>query len=90
MSAASSHLLDELAAIKNYIGAARAIVKDGNMPDMTILEKRISDLCEGIQAAEFEEQSQCLPALASLLKSLDECEQDMRAWKAAQEKAGNA
>jgi hypothetical protein len=86
----SSHLLDELTSIKAYIGAARDIVKDGFMPDMTALEKRISHLCESIQAADFDEQSQCLPALAGLLKGLDDCERDMRAWKAAQKQTDAA
>ena len=82
-------LLEELASIKAYIGAAREILKDGTMPDMTVLEKRISEVCLGIQAADVDEQSHCLPALASLLKSLDDCERDMRAWNEAQKKVGN-
>lgn len=85
MSTLSTPLLEELASIKAYIGAAREILRDGAMPDMTALEKRIAELCLGIQAADVEEQSHCLPALASLLKCLDECERDMRAWNAAQQ-----
>ena len=88
MAAASTHLLDELAATKAYIVAARDIVKDGFMPDMSALEKRISDICVGIQAAEVGEQSRCLPELASLLKCLDDCERDMRAWENAQKNSG--
>ena len=76
-------LLEDLASIKAYIEAARAVVKDGLMPDMSQLEQRIAQLCQGIQAAEATEQSHCLPALASLLKCLDDCEQDVRAWKKA-------
>lgn len=87
MSTATTPLLEELAAIKAYLGAARAIVKDGYMPDMTQLEKRISDICLGIQAADADEQSRCLPALAALLKCLDECERDMRAWQESQKAA---
>lgn len=80
-------LLEELSSIKAYIGAAREFMKDGGMPDMTPLEKRISDVCLGIQAADVNEQSRCLPELASLLKSLDDCERDIRAWNNAQKKA---
>jgi hypothetical protein len=85
-----SPLLEELSSIKAYIGAARAIMKDGFMPDISLLEKRITDLCLGIQAAEFEEQSRCLPELASLLKNLDECERDIRAWNEAQKAAATS
>lgn len=87
MTVTLSPLLDELASIKNYIGAARAIVKDGFMPDISALEKRISDVCLGIQAAETDEQGRCLAELASLLKCLDDCERDMRAWKETQKAA---
>ena len=79
----NSALLKELTAIKDYLGAAQTIIRDGYMPDMAVLEKRVSDLCRGLQAAEPEEQSRCLPELATLLKCLDACEQDMHAWKAA-------
>jgi hypothetical protein len=85
----SSPLLEELAAIKAYLGAARDIVKDGFMPDLAAIEKGIADLCIGIQAADVEEQSRCLPQLAGLLKSLDECEHDIRAW-ARNQKAADA
>ena len=87
MPLSTSSLLEELVSIKNYIGAARAIVKDGNMPDISALEKRISEVCLDIQAADVDEQSRCLPELASILKSLDDCERDMRAWKEAQKMA---
>jgi len=80
-------LLEELNAITGYLNAARSIIHDGTMPDITALEPRIAEVCHGIQAAEFDEQSQCLPLLATLLKTLDECERDMRAWRAGQEKA---
>jgi hypothetical protein len=87
MSPPTSPLLEELAAIKAYLGAAREIIKDGFMPDMLALEKRIAGLCLGIQAADVAEQNRCLPELAGLLKSLDECEHDMRAWERLQKKA---
>jgi hypothetical protein len=90
MSSSASSLLNELAAVKAHIDAARDFVKDGHMPDLTSLEKRIADLCAGIQAAEADEQGQCLMQLASLLKSLDECERDMRAWYEERKAAGKA
>jgi hypothetical protein len=83
----SSPLLGELISIKAYLGAARDIVTSGFMPDMSALEQRISDVCAGIQAAEQDEQSRCLPELASILKSLDECESAMRHWQDAHKKA---
>ena len=85
----SSALLAEMEGIMAYIEASRAIVKDGYMPDMSPLEKRMASLCEGIQAAEAQEQSRCLPRLAALLKALGECEQDLRAWNEAR-KVSNA
>jgi hypothetical protein len=85
MNMPSSPLFEELATIKAYLAAARAIIKDGFMPDMTALEQRITDVCLHLQAAEVDEQSRCLPELASLLKNLDECEREMRAWNDAQE-----
>jgi hypothetical protein len=88
MTDLTSPLLDELTSIKATIGAARDLVKDGFMPDMSMLEKRISDLCADLQAADVNEQSRCLPALASLLKSLDDCERDIRAWKESQKATG--
>lgn len=84
MTMSDSPLLNELTSIKAYIAAARDFIKDGLMPDMSVIEKRIADICTGIQAAEPNEQGRCLPGLASLLKSLDECERDIRAWKAKQ------
>lgn len=80
-------LLEELAAIQSFLGAARAILKDGHMPDIAALEERISSVCLGIQAADVDEQSRCLPELAALLRNLDECERDMRAWHQAHEGA---
>ena len=88
MSDSPSHLFEELNSIATYIGAARSILKDGLMPDMTPLEKRITDVCLAIQAADSAEQGQCLPQLATILKNLDECERDIRAWNEAQKKAG--
>jgi hypothetical protein len=87
MSAPTLPLYEEIASIKDYIGAARAIIKDGFMPDMSQLEKRITDLCLSIQTAEADVQGHCLAGLTTLLKSLDDCEQDMRAWKQAQKAA---
>lgn len=81
-------LLEELASIKNYIRAARDILKDGFMPDIQSLEQRIANVCLGIQGADMHEQSRCLPELASLLKNLDACEQEMRHWHEAQKKVG--
>jgi hypothetical protein len=81
MTDSLSPLLEELAAIKAYLDAAHDVVKDGSMPDMAALERRIANLCIGIQAADVEEQSRCLPELAALLKSLDECEQGLRDWE---------
>lgn len=85
----SSPLCEELSAITSYITAARAIVHDGYMPDMSAIEKRISDACLSLQAAEQNEQSRCLPMLAALLKSLDDCERDMRAWKDKKKATGS-
>lgn len=84
MTGPSSSLLQELASIKAFIGTARVLMKDGTMPDIRALEQRITDVCLGIQAADANEQCHCLPELASLLKSLDACEQDIRAWGESQ------
>ena len=84
----ASPLLEELASIRDYLDAARAIARDGFMPDMSALEKRIADICQGIQAADAGEQSRCLPELAALLKNLDDCERDLRAQHEAQTKGG--
>jgi hypothetical protein len=88
MSDTPSPLLEELASIKEYLVAARAIVRDGFMPDMTALEKRVADVCFGIQAADVNAQSQCLPELAALLKNLDDCERDLRAQREDEKKSG--
>jgi hypothetical protein len=84
----SSPLLEELASIRDYLDAARAIARDGFMPDMSALEKRVADLCLGIQAADASAQKQCLPELAALLKNLDDCERDLRARHEAGKKTG--
>jgi hypothetical protein len=54
------------------------------MPDMTGLDERVEQLCSAIAASEAEIQQQCLPKLDSLLRKLDLCEKEVRAFRAAQ------
>ena len=37
----------EIISIKAYIQAAQQILRDGYMPDITALEKRVADACQG-------------------------------------------
>ncbi|MDR3450018.1 MAG: hypothetical protein P4M15_09800 [Alphaproteobacteria bacterium] len=81
-------LTGEFAAIDEYLKAVREILQDGHMPDMTGLDARVSDLCAALEQAKPELQQQCLPKLDKLLKRLDVCETEIRAFRASRQKAG--
>ena len=83
MKSAAEPFLKELNAIRIYLQAVQASLKDGSMPDMSGLDQRIADLCKNLHEAGREVQAQCLPELSVLLKDLDVCEKDLRAWHAA-------
>jgi hypothetical protein len=73
-------LLDEFAAIGNYIKAVREVLQSGHMPDMAGLDKRVSNLCAALTESAPETQQQCLPKLSHMLDQLDECERDLRTY----------
>ena len=74
------NVLDELMSIRDYVLEAQAQLKDGEMPDMTALEKRTGDLCRIIRSAAPDLQQKCAPELKELARQLDDCEQELRAF----------
>jgi len=79
-------LAREFDAIDDYIKAVRDILRDGHMPDMAGLDGRVSALCATLENAKPDIQQQCLPKLNDLLQKLDVCEDEVRAFHAAQTK----
>jgi hypothetical protein len=89
MSESAASCLEELNAIREYLGAVQASLKTGDMPDIAGLEKRVEALCLKVQKADEAVQKQCLPELSALLQDLDECERDLKEWQAAAMKTGS-
>jgi hypothetical protein len=80
--------MQDLDAIRAMIGESRESIKKGVMPNMFGLDQRIEQICKRIEEANEAIQQECLPVLSILLKDLDECEQDIRAWQQKQTKGG--
>ena len=76
----SLNVLDELMSIRDYVLEAQRQLKDGDMPDMTALEKRTGDLCRIIRDAAPDLQQKCAPELKELAAQLDDCEQELRGF----------
>ncbi len=79
------NLLREFDSITTYLDAVHETVKQGHMPDMRGLDKRIADLCAALEQAPQDIQQQCLPKLGAVLEKLDICEAAIRAFQAARD-----
>jgi hypothetical protein len=72
--------LAELAAIRDYIVGIQRQLKAGDMPDMSMLERRTADMCRIITESSAAIQQECAPELKDLARQLDDCEKDLRAF----------
>ena len=77
----AASILNELAAIHDFLTAAQEIIRMGHMPDISALEKRVADACMVLEKSADDVRTQCLPELKNLLAHLDECASDIKAWK---------
>jgi len=84
MTVTTQFLAREFGAIDDYLKAVSDILRDGHMPDLSGLDDRVSELCTSLQNATPEIQQQFVEKLAALLKKLDICEEEIRAFHAAQ------
>ncbi|MDE2029576.1 MAG: hypothetical protein KGI97_03325 [Alphaproteobacteria bacterium] len=75
----SSPLETEFEAINAHLDAAGETARQGYMPNLNGLDKRIAALCATLEKSESDIQQRCLPLLEALLKKLDSCESEIRA-----------
>jgi hypothetical protein len=83
-------LASEFAAIDEYMKAVSAILADGHMPDLAGLDARVSEVCIAMESADSDTQQKFLPRMSELLKKLDLCEAEIRAFHDNQVKAHQA
>lgn len=76
----SQSLFEEFATIESYIKAVREVLRDGHMPDMAGLDKRVSALCAALVESAPDTKKTCLPKLTQMLDHLDECEHELRVF----------
>ena len=79
-------LTEDFTAIDAYLQAVHEILQEGHMPDIADLDDRVSRLCAGIGAAAPDVQEACGRKLQDLLKKIEFCEEEMRAFHATQKK----
>ena len=79
-------IMAEFYALSGYLDAINDALTAGQMPGMRGFDHRVSQLCSMIEAETDQTQRQTYrQALQELLKRLDQCEQQMRAFKAHRE-----
>ncbi len=74
--------LDEIQALRRYLGAAQDVMKTGFLPNLIGFDERIGLLCGQLQEEDPTLQERCLPELTALLSALDDCGKDMKSWYA--------
>jgi hypothetical protein len=76
--------LIELSAIQKYLDDVSDHIREGHMPNIFGLERRVEKLCMAIESADDKVQKACLDALPHMLKQISICENDMRRLHAVQ------
>jgi len=76
-------LTEQFDAVEAYLQAARAVLQEGHMPDIADLHNRISRLCLDASRTPPEFRKICLERLDSLLKKLNDCENEMTTFQQA-------
>ena len=69
----------ELTALDQYLHAAGGILRDGHMPDLTGLDRRIAALCQSVLALPEIVRKTYLARLQALVRQLDHCNAGLRA-----------
>jgi hypothetical protein len=79
-------LAQEFDSIDAYLQAVHEILQEGHMPDIANLDDRIEHLCSRVRESSPEIQETCLAKLESLVKKLDDCEDEMTAFQESAQK----
>lgn len=75
-------LVQETEKVASLITAARRLLREDRMIDLSALQGKVSALCQAIQAAPLESVRGLRPAIEAILKDLDNLQDDLTAQNA--------
>lgn len=75
-------LAQETEKVASLITAARRLLREDRMIDLTALQGKVGALCEAIQAAPIESVQGLKPPIEAILKGLDNLEAELTAQNA--------
>lgn len=76
---------DELVRINDIVVAARDLIADGQLINLTPLEDEVTRICQGLEGISGTEVEKIKPALLSLMDELDRLADEMRSRQAEYE-----